>query len=132
MDGDLAPLSDLASLAERYEATLYVDDAHGTGIMGPTGRGTIEQFGLEHRIPFHMGTLRKHWEPWSLHRWSNDMIQYLINVTRPFISQPHFHPPLRRQPRLQSPSFNVSPNVGRGSGRIDSGCSMECRRSVFV
>lgn len=59
MDGDLAPLPELTALAEHYGATLYVDDAHGTGIMGPTGCGTIEHFGLEHRIPFHMGTLSK-------------------------------------------------------------------------
>lgn len=52
MDGDLAPLPDLVSLAERYGATVYVDDAHGTGIMGATGRGTVEHFGLERRIPF--------------------------------------------------------------------------------
>lgn len=86
MDGDLAPLSDLALLAERYEATLYVDDAHGTGIMGPTGRGTIEQFGLEQRIPFHMGTLSKALGSHGAYMVGpNDLIQYLINVTRPFI-----------------------------------------------
>ena len=86
MDGDLAPLSDLASLAERYDATLYVDDAHGTGIMGPTGRGTIEQFGLEQRIPFHMGTLSKALGSHGAYIvGSDDMIQYLINVARPFM-----------------------------------------------
>lgn len=86
MDGDLAPLSDLASLAERYEATLYVDDAHGTGIMGPTGRGTIEHFGLEQRIPFHMGTLSKALGNHGAYIvGSNDLIQYLVNVTRSFI-----------------------------------------------
>jgi glycine C-acetyltransferase/8-amino-7-oxononanoate synthase len=86
MDGDLAPLSDLVTLAERYEATLYVDDAHGTGIMGPTGRGTIEQFGLEQRIPFHMGTLSKALGSHGAYIVGpNDLIQYLINVTRPFI-----------------------------------------------
>jgi 8-amino-7-oxononanoate synthase len=86
MDGDLAPLSDLASLAERYGAMLYVDDAHGTGIMGPTGRGTIEHFGLEQRIPFHMGTLSKALGSYGAYVvGSNDMIQYLLNMTRPFI-----------------------------------------------
>ena len=86
MDGDLAPLSDLVSLAERYEAMLYVDDAHGTGIMGPTGRGTIEQCGLEQRVPFHMGTLSKALGSHGAYIvGSNDLIQYLVNVTRPFI-----------------------------------------------
>lgn len=86
MDGDVAPLSDLASLAERYDATLYVDDAHGTGIMGPTGRGTIEQFGLEQRIPFHMGTLSKALGSHGAYIVGpDDLIQYLVNVARPFI-----------------------------------------------
>jgi glycine C-acetyltransferase/8-amino-7-oxononanoate synthase len=59
MDGDLAPLPELATLAQAYEADLYVDDAHGTGVMGTDGRGTVEHFGLETRIPLRMGTLGK-------------------------------------------------------------------------
>ncbi len=86
MDGDLAPLPALVSLAERYEATLYVDDAHGTGIMGPTGRGTIEHFGLETRVPFHMGTLSKALGSHGAYLVGpTDVVQYLINVARPFI-----------------------------------------------
>jgi glycine C-acetyltransferase/8-amino-7-oxononanoate synthase len=86
MDGDLAPLPDLVSLAERYGATVYVDDAHGTGIMGATGRGTVEYFGLERRIPFHMGTLSKALGSHGAFLVGpNDLVQYMINVTRPFI-----------------------------------------------
>jgi 8-amino-7-oxononanoate synthase len=86
MDGDLAPLPDLVALAERYGATVYVDDAHGTGIMGATGRGTVEHFGLERRIPFHMGTLSKALGSHGAFLVGpNDLVQYMINVTRPFI-----------------------------------------------
>jgi 8-amino-7-oxononanoate synthase len=86
MDGDLAPLADLVVLAERYDAMLYVDDAHGTGIMGATGRGTIEQFGLEGRIPFHMGTLSKALGSYGAYVvGSNEFVQYVLNVARPFI-----------------------------------------------
>ena len=46
MDGDIAPLPALAALATSYDATLIIDDAHGTGVLGPTGRGTLEHFGL--------------------------------------------------------------------------------------
>jgi glycine C-acetyltransferase/8-amino-7-oxononanoate synthase len=86
MDGDLARLPELVSLAEQYEATLYIDDAHGTGIMGPTGRGTIEHFGLEREIPFHMGTLGKALGSSGAYIVGpQDMIEFLINTSRPFI-----------------------------------------------
>ena len=86
MDGDVAPLRDLALLAKQYDAILYVDDAHGTGIMGPTGRGTLEQLGVEQDIPFHMGTLGKALGSSGAYVVGpRDMIQYLINTSRPFI-----------------------------------------------
>ena len=59
MDGDLCPLPELVTLAASHEADLYVDDAHGTGVMGAEGRGTVEHYGLEARIPLQMGTLGK-------------------------------------------------------------------------
>jgi glycine C-acetyltransferase len=59
MDGDLAPLDRIAALCERHGAILILDDAHGTGVMGPTGRGTAEHFGVEGRVPITMGTFSK-------------------------------------------------------------------------
>ncbi|MCP4717739.1 MAG: aminotransferase class I/II-fold pyridoxal phosphate-dependent enzyme, partial [Deltaproteobacteria bacterium] len=47
MDGDIAPLPELAALAETYDALLIIDDAHATGVIGARGRGTLEHFGLE-------------------------------------------------------------------------------------
>ncbi|NIR28928.1 MAG: aminotransferase class I/II-fold pyridoxal phosphate-dependent enzyme, partial [Gammaproteobacteria bacterium] len=44
MDGDLAPLPGLVAAAQRHEARLVVDDAHGLGVMGETGRGSLEHF----------------------------------------------------------------------------------------
>lgn len=86
MDGDLAPLPELATLAQRFGATLYVDDAHGTGVMGQSGRGTLEHFGVEDRIPFHMGTLGKALGSSGAYVVGpTDMIQYLINTSRPFM-----------------------------------------------
>jgi 7-keto-8-aminopelargonate synthetase-like enzyme len=52
-------LDKIVALAEKYEAAVYVDDAHGTGILGETGRGTAEMFGVSSRIHFHMGTFSK-------------------------------------------------------------------------
>lgn len=86
MDGDLAPLPELATLAEQFGATLYVDDAHGTGVMGSSGRGTLEHFGVEDRIPFHMGTLGKALGSTGAYvAGTAELVQYLVNTNRPFM-----------------------------------------------
>src|SRR5699024_4394967 len=59
MDGDLAKLPEIVELAEKYEAMTYVDDAHGSGVLGKSGRGTVDHFGLHGRVDFVMGTLSK-------------------------------------------------------------------------
>jgi glycine C-acetyltransferase len=59
MEGSIANLPALVALAERYGAVTIVDDSHGTGVMGPTGRGTIEHFGLEGKVDIITGTLGK-------------------------------------------------------------------------
>ena len=59
MDGDLAPLPEMADLADQYNALLVVDDAHGDGVMGPAGRGTVDHFGLRDRIIIETGSLSK-------------------------------------------------------------------------
>ncbi|MFQ5568722.1 MAG: aminotransferase class I/II-fold pyridoxal phosphate-dependent enzyme [Rhodothermales bacterium] len=59
MDGDLAPLDRIAPLCRKHDAILLVDDAHGTGVMGPGGHGTAEHFGVEDQIDITMGTFSK-------------------------------------------------------------------------
>lgn len=59
MDGDIAPLPDIVKLAEKYECMTYVDDAHGSGVLGESGRGTVDHFGLHGRVDFSIGTLSK-------------------------------------------------------------------------
>jgi len=59
MDGDLAPLDEIVALAGRYGARVMVDDAHGLGVIGPTGRGTAERFGCMNKIDLTIGTLSK-------------------------------------------------------------------------
>jgi glycine C-acetyltransferase len=59
MEGSLAKLPEIVELAQRYDAVTIVDDSHGTGVMGKTGRGTIEHFGLEGKIDILTGTLGK-------------------------------------------------------------------------
>lgn len=57
--GDIVPLPEMMALAERYDAVVYIDDAHGTGVLGPSGAGTTEFFGIESRRIISMGTLSK-------------------------------------------------------------------------
>ena len=59
MEGSVANLPAIVALAERYGAVTIVDDSHGTGVMGATGRGTLEHFGLEGRVDIVTGTLGK-------------------------------------------------------------------------
>ncbi len=59
MDGDLAPLPAIMAIAERHGCMLMVDEAHATGVLGATGAGALEHFGLEGRVPVVMGTLSK-------------------------------------------------------------------------
>lgn len=60
MDGDLAPLADIAKIAREHGAGVYVDDAHGEGVLGEKGRGIVSHFGLSHKeIHAEMGTFSK-------------------------------------------------------------------------
>jgi len=59
MEGDIAPLPALVAVAREFAAGVMVDDAHGIGVLGKTGRGTAEHFGLEHDVDLIMGTFSK-------------------------------------------------------------------------
>jgi len=86
MDGDIAPIPELVLLAEKYRALLMVDDAHATGVLGDTGRGTAEHFGLANRVPIQMGTLGKALGSYGAFvAGERTLIDYLVNRSRSFI-----------------------------------------------
>ncbi len=59
MDGDIAKLPEIVELAEKYECITYVDDAHASGVLGKSGRGSADHFGLHGRVDIQIGTLSK-------------------------------------------------------------------------
>jgi len=86
MDGDLAPLPEILQLAREFEAQVIIDDAHGLGILGKNGRGTLEYYGLEDSSPIQTGTLSK--ALGNLGGFvvgSERLIAYLHNRARSFI-----------------------------------------------
>ncbi|MFB9995083.1 glycine C-acetyltransferase [Deinococcus oregonensis] len=87
MDGDIAPLDELVAVARKYGAVTYVDDAHGSGVLGAEGRGTVHHFGLEGAEDvIQVGTLSKAWGAVGGYAAGHaDLRQLLINRARPYL-----------------------------------------------
>ncbi|MCP5142857.1 MAG: 8-amino-7-oxononanoate synthase [Chromatiales bacterium] len=87
MDGDIAPLPDLARAAQAHGAWLMVDDAHGVGVLGEQGRGSCDHHGLNTQAaPVLMGTLGKAFgTAGAFVAGDADLIDYLIQRARPYI-----------------------------------------------
>ena len=87
MDGDLAPLPELARAARASQAWLIVDDAHGLGVLGASGRGVLEHYGLDaEAVPVLIGTLGKAFGSFGAFvAGGADLIELLIQKARPYI-----------------------------------------------
>jgi len=87
MEGDLAPLPRIVELAKRYGAVVFIDDAHGIGVCGKTGRGTAEEFGLLGQIDCIVGTLGKAigGAAGGFISGSKEMVEYMRQKGRPYI-----------------------------------------------
>lgn len=87
MEGDMAPLDALARLAEKYHAILFVDDAHGIGVVGKTGRGTAEHFHVLGKVDALIGTLGKAigGAAGGFISGSRELVEYLRQKARTYI-----------------------------------------------
>ena len=93
MDGDIGPVGELATLAEKYGAIMMVDDAHASGVLGRNGRGSVDHFGAHGKVDVQVGTLSK--AIGALGGYvcgSQDLIDFLYHRARPFLFSTS-HPP---------------------------------------
>jgi 8-amino-7-oxononanoate synthase len=94
MDGDVAPLAELVPLAKRWGATVLVDDAHGTGTLGTTGRGSSELCGVDGDVNIVLGTLGKSLGSFGAFvAGSHALRDLLVNTARSFIFSCALAPP---------------------------------------
>jgi glycine C-acetyltransferase/8-amino-7-oxononanoate synthase len=86
MDGDVAPLEELALLARRHRVRLVVDEAHGTGCLGPGGRGAVHEAGVQDDVDVVVGTLGKALGSYGAFAATDrTTARWLVNAARPFI-----------------------------------------------
>jgi len=93
MDGDIAPLTALVELAEKYGCIMMIDDAHASGVLGRNGRSTVDHFKLHGRVDIQVGTLSK--AIGALGGYvctTRDTVDYLYHRARPFLFSTS-HPP---------------------------------------
>src|SRR5436305_5707142 len=94
MDGDIAPLEEIVELAQRYDARVMVDDAHGMGTVGPGGRGSVADAGLEDEVDIVVGTLGKALGSYGAYVCCDKpMARWLINSARTLIFSTALPPP---------------------------------------
>ncbi len=134
MDGDIAPLPELVSLSEKYNAILMVDDAHAVGVLGERGKGTAEHFGLEDRVPIQMGTLGKALGSFGAYAaGSRDLVSLLINRSRSFVYSTALPPSVcaasiaaidivEREPVLKKRVWKNRDRLVTGLSRLGLGC----------
>lgn len=97
MEGDLGPLPDLVELASRYDAVIYLDDAHATGVIGPHGGGSADHWALGDGVAVTVGTLGKAFGTAGAFVAGSDVLRdFLLNRARTFIFSTGPSPALAR------------------------------------
>jgi len=113
MDGDIAPLKEIAALAEKYGALLMVDEAHSSGTFGPHGAGLIREYGLENSATVSMGTLSKAFGGYGgFIACSENLRKLLVQSSRAFIFTTAPPPAIIGAALGAMDVFEASPNLG--------------------
>jgi 8-amino-7-oxononanoate synthase len=118
MDGDIAPLSDMADLCERYGAHLIVDEAHATGFIGEKGMGTVQHLGLERRCFARIHTFGKALGCHGAVILGSHLLRdFLINFCRPFIYSTAMPPASVAAIRM---AYKIFPNMNQERATLKS------------
>ena len=93
MDGDIAKLKELSEMREKHDTMLYVDDAHGEGVLGKNGRGIVDHFNLQGKVDVEMGTFSKAMGSMGgFVSGSSELIDLLRQKARPFLFSSGLNP----------------------------------------
>ncbi len=119
MDGDIAPLKDIVGVAQEHQAIVYVDDAHGDGVLGENGRGITNHFHLEGKVDIDMGTFSKAFGCVGGYvAGSKELCTYLQNKVRSYLLSGSTRPRLRGPVSRPCRSSRNNPPWSGSSGRI--------------
>jgi glycine C-acetyltransferase len=127
MDGSLAPLPGICELADRYDAQVMVDDSHATGIMGPGGRGTAEELGVQDRIDIITSTLGKTLggATGGFTCGSREVVAFLRQRSRPYLFSNAVPPPVvlaaRKALELAAGGADLRERLHRNADRLRDG-----------
>lgn len=102
MDGDIAPFDELAVIAKQQQCLLMIDDAHGLGVLGEQGRGTLQHLGVNNNdVPVYMGTLGKAFGTFGAFvAGSEELIETLIQLARTYIYTTALPPAIAQATRM--------------------------------
>ncbi len=115
MDGDIAPVPDLLALAERHDAWLVLDDAHGFGVLGRAGRGVLAHFGVRSPRVVYMATLGKAAGVFgAFAAGAAEVVETLVQRARPYVYTTA-SPPLLAVRAHEKPRARGAARNGAGS-----------------
>ena len=129
MDGDVAPLREIAGLCERFDALLVVDEAHAIGVIGEGGEGVARSLGLESRVDVLIGTLGKALGAFGAFAAGlREMVRYMMHRARPFVFQTALPPPVvaaaRESLRLLREDAALLPRWRANAARLRAGLGL--------